>query len=165
MNVQQGTIDALYSLIGSCFKMNRFLDRQVSVLGVDLVCNHSSGLIHQNIAHYYPQLSDKIGELCLERYNINVEYEATPEGKDNYYTVADLIQKMEDKVIEFQNMFMGACKVAFDNGDIQIYSDLMDLLKDYNKIVEQVILLNDKIKAYGSNVMAFDHDIDTFWVL
>ena len=46
---------------------------------------------------------------------------------------------MEDKVIEFQNMFMGACKVAFDNGDIQIYSDLIDLLKDYNKIVEQVI--------------------------
>lgn len=165
MNVQQGTIDALYSLIGSCFKMNRFLDRQVSVLGVDLVCNHASGLIHQNIAHYYPQLSDKIGELCLERYNINVEYEATPEGKDNYYSVADLIQKMEDKVIEFQNMFIGACKVSLDNGDIQVYSDLMDLLSGYNKIVEQVILLNDKIKAYGSNVMAFDHDIDTFWNL
>mgnify|MGYP000865119161 FL=1 len=62
-------------------------------------------------------------------------------------------------------MYMGAMKVAFENNDLQVYSDLSDLLVDYNKIVEQVILLNDKIKSYGSNVMGFDQGIDTFWIL
>ena len=165
MNVQQSTIDSIYELIKQCFVMNRKLDRMVSVMGVNFACNHSAEKYLLGIAHFYPQFSDFLGERCLERYNIDVQYGETPSGKEDYLSVEDIIQTMEDKVIEFQNMYMGAMKVAFDNNDLQVYSDLSDLLVDYNKIVEQVILLNDKIKAYGSNVMAFDHDIDTFWVL
>ena len=165
MNVQQSTIDSIYELIKQCFVMNRKLDRMVSVMGVNFACNYSANKCHLGIAHYYPNLSDQIGERCLERYNIDIKYGETPSGKEDYLSVADIIQTMEDKVVEFQNMYMGAMKVAFENNDLQVYSDLSDLLVDYNKIVEQVILLNDKIKAYGSNVMGFDHDIDTFWVL
>ena len=165
MNVQQSTIDSIYGLIKQCFVMNRKLDRMVSVMGVNFACNYSANKCHLGIAHYYPNLSDQIGERCLERYNIDIKYGETPSGKEDYLSVADIIQTMEDKVVEFQNMYMGAMKVAFENNDLQVYSDLSDLLVDYNKIVEQVILLNDKIKAYGSNVMGFDHDIDTFWVL
>lgn len=166
MNVKQSTIDALYNLITGAFEMNRAFDRMVSVLGVNFACNHSSGLIHKGIAHYFPNFSDLIGERCLERYNINVEYGETPEGKQDYARVTDIIQNMEDKGIEYQNMVIGACKVALDNGDLQIYSDLSDLLRDYNKIVEQLILLNDKIQKYGEDrIMSFDHDIDTFWNL
>lgn len=165
MNVQQSTIDSIYELIKQCFVMNRKLDRMVSVMGVNFACNHSANKCHLGIAHYYPNLSDQIGERCLERYNIDIKYGETPSGKEDYLSVEDIIQTMEDKVVEFQNMYMGAMKVAFENNDLQVYSDLSDLLVDYNKIVEQVILLNDKIKTYGSNVMGFDHDIDTFWVL
>ena len=165
MNVQQSTIDSIYELIKQCFVMNRKLDRMVSVMGVNFACNYSANKCHLGISHYYPNLSDQIGERCLERYNIDIKYGETPSGKEDYLSVADIIQTMEDKVVEFQNMYMGAMKVAFDNNDLQVYSDLSDLLVDYNKIVEQVILLNDKIKAYGSNVMGFDHDIDTFWIL
>lgn len=165
MNVNENTVKVLYEIIAQCFQMNRFMDRCVSVLGVEFACNHSSSLIHQHIAHYFPQLSDQIGEKCLERYNISVEYGATDEGKQDYISVDDMIQKIEDKVIEFQNMFIGCLKASFDNGDLQIYIDLSELLKGYNEIVEQVILLNDKVKAYGENIMAFDHDIDTFWIL
>lgn len=165
MNVSDSTKNALYEMISQCFQMNRWLDRWVSVLGVNFACNNSSNLIHQNVAHYFPQLSDKIGEKCLERYNITVEYGATDEGKQSYTSVEDMIQQMEDKIINFQNMFIGCLKLSFNNGDLQVYTDLSDLLKGYNEIVEQVILLNDKIKAYDSNVMAFDHDIETFWKL
>lgn len=166
MNVNENTVNAIYILIKQCFEENRWLDRMVSVLGVNFVCNQSSNLIHHNIAHAYPKLSDKIGEMCLERYNIAVEYGETQEGKQNYASVSAMIQELENRSIDFQSMFMGVMKIAWDNNDLQIYSDLSDILSDYNFIVEQVILLNDKIQFYGENeIMKFDHDIDKFWIL
>ena len=166
MNVSQGTINGLYDLIGECFQYNRWFDRFVSVLGVKFACNQSANLIHQNIAHFYSQLSDKIGERCLERYNIPVEYASTDEGKQDYATVSDMIKQAESKVIDFQNMFSAMVKIAWDNDDINIYTDLSDLLRKYNIIVEQLILLNDKIGYYTEQeIMKFDHDIDKFWII
>lgn len=164
MIVSKPTQDALMELIKQCFVENRKFDRMVSVLGVQFACNQSSSHIHQHIAHYFPQLSDRIGELCLERYNIPILYGETPSGVEGYSSVVEIIHAMESRVINFQSMFMGVAKIAFDNNDLNVYSDLLSLLADYNKIVEQVILLADKIDNYAE-IMAFDHDIDGFWIL
>lgn len=166
MNVTEKTIEALYALITECFKQNRFLDRFVSVLGVKFACNQSAGLIHKNIAHYFPVLSDAIGGRTLERYNIAVKYGATPAGEQEYASVTEMMRILEDDMIAFQNLYMGAMKIAWNNNDLQVYTDLGDLLEGVNEIVEQVILLNDKIGYYGEDrIMSFDHDIDKFWIL
>ena len=145
MIVSKITENALMEIIQQCFIENRKLDRMVSVLGVNFVCPNISKKIHQKIAHYFPQLSDLIGEKCLERYNISVLYGDTPDGKEEYFSAIQLIEEMEKRVIDFQIMLMGVCKIAQDNNDIHIYAVLMDLLVGYNEIVEQVIVLNDKI--------------------
>ena len=166
MIVSQATQDALMEIIQQCFIENRKLDRMVSVLGINFVCPNISKKIHQKIAHYFPQLSDLIGEKCLERYNISILYGDTPDGKENYVSATQLIEEMEKRIIDFQIMLMGACKIAQENNDIHVYVDLMDLLRGYNEIVEQTILLNDKIHQYGENrVCSFDHDADSFWIL
>jgi hypothetical protein len=166
VNVSEKTIDGLYVLIKQCFEENRWTDRMVSVLGVKFACNQSSLLIHHGVAHAYPKLSDKIGELCLERYNIPVEYGSTNEGKQEYGSVMSMIQELEDRSIAFQNMLMGVMKIAWEDNDLQVYSDLSEILSDYNFIVEQVILLNDKMHYYGEDgIMKFDHDVDKFWSL
>jgi len=166
MIVSKPTEEALMEIIKQCFIENRKLDRLVSVLGVKFACSDVSKHIHQSIAHYFPQLSDKIGELCLERYNISVLYGETPNGYEDYPSVTNIIETLEHRVIDFQSMLMGVCRIAQDNDDIHVYADMIDLLKDYNKIVEQVILLADKIHYYGEEkIMSFDHDIDHFWVL
>lgn len=166
MIVSQQTQDALMELIKQCFVENRKLDRLVSVLGVKFACNQSANLIHHGMAHYYPSLSDKIGELCLERYNISVLYGETPSGVEDYNSVTDLIHMLERRVIDFQGVMMGVCKIAFDNNDINVYSDLLELLANYNNLVEQAILLGDKIDYYGEErIMSFDHDVDKFWIL
>lgn len=164
MIVSKQTQEALMELIKQCFVENRKFDRLVSVLGVKFACNQSASLIHKYIAHYFPQLSDKIGELCLERYNISVIYGETPSGAEDYSTVIEIIHTIESRIISFQSMFMGVAKIAFENDDLNVYSDLLTLLTQYNKIVEQAILLGDKIDFYGE-VMSFDHDIDKFWIL
>lgn len=166
MIVTKQTQDALMELIKQCFVENRKLDRMVSVLGVEFACNKTANLIHQNIAHYFPQLSDKIGELALERYNISVLYGETPSGMENFATATEIITELEKRVIAFQSMFMGVCKIAMDNNDIHVYADLLPLLTYYNNIVEQCILLSDKIGYYHEDrLMSFDHDVDEFWVL
>lgn len=166
MIVSKETQDALMELIKQCFVENRKLDRMVSVLGVEFACNKASSYIHQGIAHYFPQLSDKIGELCLERYNIAVIYGDTPRGDERFANVGEIIKAMETRIIAFQSLFMGVCKIAIDNNDINVYSDLLPLLADYNKIVEQAILIADKYGYYTEqNIMLFDHDFGDFWIL
>ena len=164
MIVTQATIDAVTELIGDCFKMNRHLDRLVSVLGVEFAYNNTANLVHQGIAHYYPTLADSLGERCLERYNIPVYYAATPEGGQDYTSVTEIIKDLEKVNIEFQTKMMGCCKVAFENNDIHVYAELLDLLEDVNKIVEQVILLSDKIDVYKDNP-SYDNHVTGFWVL
>lgn len=165
MLIADETIQSIYLLISECFKMNRKLDRQVSVLGVNFAMNNTADLCHEGIAHYFPSLSDKIAEKCLERYNIAVEYGETPSGKESYDSPLEIIDSMHESVIDFQTMFMGVIDIAYKNKDIQVFTDLLDLLKDYNNTVEQVILLKDKIHAYD-DMQSFDaHIKEHFWIL
>ena len=166
MIVSKNTQDALMELIKQCFIENRKFDRMVSVMGVKFAMNKTADRIHHGIAHWFPVLSDQLGERCLERYNISVLYGETPSGIEDYDRASDIIAEVERRVIDFQTMFMGVCKIALDNNDIHVYADLLDMLEDVNKVVEQVILLNDKMALYGEDrIMAYDHDIDHFWIL
>lgn len=166
MNVSQQTIDAIYEVINQCFQLNRFCDSLVSVLGVKFAMNNTSDKVHHTICHFPPKLSDSVSETCLERYNIIVEYGETKRERSDYTSVEEIISTLETRLIEFQNMYIGAMKIAFENNDLHIYSELNKFIEELNKIVGQSILLKDKIGFYGEeNSMNFDHDIDTFWTL
>lgn len=166
MIVSQPTIDALMEIIAQCFVENRKFDRMVSTLGVDFACPNVAKKVHHQIAHYFPQLSDMLGEKCLERYNISVLYGETPAGTEQYISVTQIIEEIEKRSLDFQIMFIGLCNIAKENNDLHVFADLMDLLKGYNNIVEQTILLADKIHQYGeNNISSFDHDVDSFWIL
>lgn len=67
-------------------------------------------------------------------------------------------------MIDFQSALMGVCRIAQDNGDLHVYVDMLDVLEDFNKIVEQAILLSDKIAIYGDKP-SFDRHITSFWIL
>ena len=153
-------------IIAQCFFVNRKLDRIVSILGVKLVCNEMANRIHLGIAHWFPVFADEIGEKCLERYNIPVEYGATPDGKEDYNGLTDATQALEDYVIDFHNMFIGVSKIAMENNDFHVFADLQDMMEDLNRIVEQVVLVNDKAKLFGNDkAMQMDKSIDGFWIL
>ena len=165
MIVSEATQKALTEIIGQCFRENRYLDRLVSVLGVKFAYNNTADLIHHGIAHYFPALSDQIGEKCLERYNIPVYYEATPSGGQDYSSVNEIIKDLEERMIDFQSALMGVCRIAQDNGDIHVYVDMLDMLEDFNEIVEQAILLSDKIDAYNGSISYDAHIKEHFWLL
>lgn len=163
--VSKSTQEALMEFVKQCFVMNRFLDRAVSVLGVKFAMNQAANLIHHGLAHAYPNLSDTAGEKCLEAYNISVVYGETPRGAEDYSTVAECIREINKRTIDFQTLTMGVCKIAHNNNDLQVYADMLDILKKVNEYVTQTILLEDKIGVYGNNIAAYDHDVKDFWIL
>lgn len=167
MNVRNNTIQALFDIIGECYEMNRYLDRFVSFIGVEFACNESADLIHHGISHWYPRFADEVGGLCLERYNISVKYPSTSAAEQDWDSVTNMIQELENKIIDFQNMLSKVKIIAREEGDEQVEADLSKLVRKHNYIVEQVILLNDKIKLYTeSNLASFDAHIRThFWIL
>lgn len=164
MNVSQQTINVCYELIGECFQFNRILDRAVSILGVKFAMNNTAKLLHGGYAHLFPQISDKIGEKCLEAYNIPVEYEHTDAGKQDYNSVKEIIELVEKISVDFQSMLSGAIIVAQENEDIQVYVELCEILKEFNPYVAQSILLVDKLNLYGDALYSYDaHITDHFW--
>lgn len=163
--VSQATQDALMEFIKQCFMMNRFLDRAVSVLGVKFAMNQLANLVHHGLAHAYPNLSDIAGEKCLEAYNISVIYGETPRGDQDYSTVSECVREINKRTIDFQTLTIGVCKIAHDNNDLQVYANMLDILKKINEYVAQTILLEDKIEVYGNNIGAYDHDVKDFWIL
>ena len=72
---------------------------------------------------------------------------------------------MNRLVLDFHSDLKDATKRIFNNDDVHVYADLIDLLKDYNKIVEQTILLEDKLKLYGDDMASYDVHINEFWIL
>ena len=163
--VSKSTQEALMEFVKQCFAMNRFLDRAVSVLGVKFAMNQLADLVHHGLAHAYPNLGDICGEKCLEAYNISVIYGETPRGDEDYSTVSECIREINKRTIDFQTLTMGVCKIAYNNNDLQVYVDMLDILKKVNEYVTQTILLEDKIEVYGNNIAAYEHDAPSFFFL
>lgn len=164
MLVTQETINAIYEIVGESFKANRLLDRCVSVLGVKFACNNASKHIHRELAHLYPLLADRFGEI-IEAYNIPIEYAATPSGKQDYESVEQIISDINDIAIEYQSYAMGVAKIALENNDIHVYTEILEILKEINKTVAATILLKDKIGLYKDDITSFDNHFDKFWLL
>lgn len=164
MLVSSKTVENLMYMVGECFKLNRVLDRCQSVIGVKFVYPVTAGLIHEHMAHWATAFADEIAEKTLERYNIPVIYYATPTGGKDYANIVEAIEDVETNIVNFQSMFMGCCKIAQENGDIHVYADLLDMLEEVNEVVEQAILMADKIHIYGEKP-SYDNHIKSWWFL
>ena len=164
MLVSQPTIDAVNELVTQCFTENRMLDGIVDSLTVKFGYSKTAELVHENMAHALPLIADTLGEKCLQCYGISVKYGPTPAAIDDYTSVQQICETISNRMIDFQSMLIGACKVAQDNGDLHVYVELLDVLEDFNPFVEQGLILVDLIKKYGNNP-SFDKNIEKYWIL
>ena len=95
-------------------------------------------------------MGDGIGDL-IEAYNEPIEYGNIEPHIENYESVLEVINKVYDSVITFQNELNQGAKIAYDNMDIHIFEGLMNIIEKHNKYVEQVILWKDITEKYMDN--------------
>ena len=83
----------------------------------------------------------------------------------SYSSVKELLYELRDYVVEYQTELNGCYKIAFNNNDFHICADLIDIIKDHNNVVRQMILLCNKIDIYGDSPSFDAHIKDNFWIL
>lgn len=166
MNITASTKSAVQELITQCYIDNARIDRMKSVLLADLSYNETADVVHKYIAHYFSNgIGDDLSEKCLERYNISVVFGGIPVMDKQYNTVEEVLNELLEIVIDFQNQLSMCIKIAMENMDKQIASDLLSFNVYYNNIVDQCILLVDKIKLYKDNPSFDAHLKDHFFIL
>ena len=164
INITQPTIDAVQEMIKESFLCNAKIDRLKSTLGVDLAYNNTANKIHIGIAHHFPiQEGDALGDL-LEGYNQSVIYGDIPKQDKTYDTAKEALDDLLDIVVDYQNKLNKCSMIAFENMDTHTYIGILAVVNGFSKIVEQCILLVDKINLYKDDP-SFDHDVDKFWIL
>lgn len=164
INITQETINAVQEIVRESFLCNAKIDRLKSTLGVDLAYNNTANKIHLNIAHHFPiQEGDVLGDL-LEGYNQSVVYGNIPIQNRTYLSAKEALDDLLETVLDYQNKLNKCAMIAFENMDTHTYKGILNVIDGYSKIVEQCILLVDKINLYKEDP-SFDHDIDKFWIL
>lgn len=166
MNVTPKTIDAVQEMVDESFKMTAKIDRMQSILSVKFAMNNTSDLIHHGMAHAY---SGKFGDdiaSTIEKYNIDIKYGDIQREETDYESIEVILSELMDSTIDYQNKLNMCAKIAFDEMDLHVYTDLVEIIKEHNKIVSQAILLKDKTLLYKGNYASYDAHIKSyFWNL
>ena len=160
------TKQAVQELISLSYVTNARIDRMKSVLVADLSYNETSDVVHEFIAHYFSNgIGDSLSDKCLERYNISVVFGGIPIMDKVYSSVKEVLDELLDLVIDYQNQMSMCIQIADDNMDKNVVSDLYEFNKDYNQIVDQCILMVDKIYLYNDNPSFDSHIKEHFFLL
>ncbi len=165
INISKPTIEAIHELNGEFFKMNRYWDATVSVLGVTFVCQQASKLLHEHTAHWYSSQADILNENCLENFNEVAFYPETPAGIVSYRDLIDMMEQMLQKTIDFQSMFMSVIDIALENKDRLVVVELDKILLRLNEQVASIILIRDKALQYKDDYTNFDNHFPSFFPL
>ena len=166
LNVTQQTIDVLQEMVDASFIMTARIDHMQSVLDAHFAYNNTGLLLHHGIAHVYSGFfGDEVADLGLQGYDIVVNYGKVPSMDKQYSSVNELLYELRDYVFDYQNRLNMCYKIAYDNMDIHVAADIMDIIEEHNKLVRQSILLCNKIDIYNGNPSFDAHVLNHFNLL
>lgn len=147
INVTEETVKTLQALVHDAFETNAILDRIKTVMTTTLAFPIFGNYVHMLAHRYAINIGDGVGDL-LEDYNEPVEYGNIPTHINNYSDIQSAIDAVYNSVLTYQNELNQSAKVAFDNMDTHIYEGLLEIIKEHNKYVKQVILWKDITDRY-----------------
>lgn len=163
MLISEQTSIALDELVGVFFDLNRTTDRMISVMQNEWCMPKAVSIIHPNIAHVYPLLSDKITEI-KDRYNLSSVYPVTHQDDRNYTNLQDmfgtLLKENEDAYQEIKLVD----KIAVENGDFMVQADLVEFMQKFNVLFSQIVTLNDKAIQMPTDYDIFDQHISEWGI-
>lgn len=166
MYITLETQQAIQELISLTYINNARIDRMKSVLLAKFAYNETGEVVHEFIAHYFSNgIGDALSEQCLERYNIPVIFGGIPRMDKDYSTVKEILEDLLNLAQDYQIALSKTIEVAVKNEDRNISSDLIGFMQDYNLIVDQCILLVDKIELYRDNPSFDAHIKEHFFIL
>lgn len=164
MLINEKTSKDLDTLYGQFFNLNSCFDNAVSYMLNDWAMVKASEIIHKNLAHLFPLMADKVSEIKDNFDERSVRF-AVEEHTETYENLIDMFDKLLDECKVTYEMIKLVNKGAMENGDLNVHADLLDLVKDFNKVIGQVITLNNKAHQLIDMYDMFDAHIDEWGIV
>jgi ferritin len=159
---------ALNNIVLNCFYINRQEDRNMTELSVQFTMNQTSDTLHPILAHSPLALADLIGDYQDQR-NALTAYGLVPEDNTNYNSVLEMFEKSLVCWLNLEKAVSDALEVCLNENDATSRIFLESFLLKIIPFTAQVILLCDKIEAYGETNtlgrMLFDDNIESFIIV
>ena len=155
----------LDNLIGDFFKMNRLLDRGMSILAIDFKIPHVSNFVHQKLAHIYigDKFADAIGDYKLSR-DCNIIYPAVPIGDKSYESPYHLFLELYNSNVALEDSIKDAIDECDEEGDLvtkDMLGDILEDLAEYTAISKNLVDIFEPCGADRFKLTMIDANIDS----
>lgn len=153
MLISKETCKDLDTLYGQFFNLNSLFDRAVSVMLNDWAMVQASDIIHHKLAHLFPLMADMVSEIKdnYDESSVRPELQAHTETYDN---LAEMFDRLLDECVATYDMIRLVNKCALEHNDFNVHVELTVLMRSFNKIIGQMLTLNNKAHQI--------EDFDTF---
>lgn len=156
--------NTLDEIIGNFFKLNRLLDRGMSVLAIDFKIPHVSNFVHQKLAHAYigDKFADAIGDYKLSR-DCNIVYPETPIGNKTYESPLQLFVELYTMNLELEDFIKDAIDECDEEGDLvtkDMLDDILEDLSEYTSISKNLVDIFESCGTDRFKLTMIDANID-----
>ena len=113
----------------------------------------ASDIIHHKLAHLFPLMADMVSEIKdnYDESSVRPELQAHTETYDN---LAEMFDRLLDECVATYDMIRLVNKCALEHNDFNVHVELTALMRSFNKIIGQMLTLNNKAHQI--------EDFDTF---
>ena len=162
--ISQNLNSKLDEIVKKCFEGNRLLDRISNQLDLKFVMTKSSEVIHQRLAHKYPNpLADMVSKYQGDR-NMETVYGMTPLDGTVYDTPLQIFETYFEYQLQLERLLNEAVDVAMSEGDFFTLQFLFEFIEEIIPYTKQALLYYDKAKLYD-DWMRFDNHIERFTII
>lgn len=164
MRLSDKTSQALDILVGQYFSLNRVFDRAVSWMEVEFAMPNAANIIHHKLAHFWPLMADMVSDF-KHQWNVTTVYPATQAASQGYENLEELTDHLLNNTTLVYDVIKQTYQIAKEEGDFNANAMLQRLMQDMNKVIGQVILLNDKAKQMPTAYDEYDRHIDSWGIV
>lgn len=164
MMLSDKTSEALDYLVGAYFDLNRTFDRAVSVMEVKFAMPNAANIIHHKLAHLWPLMADVVSDF-KHQWNVMTVYPETHRDARDYQDLDDMMGALLKEALDVYEIIKQAYVIAKEEGDFNANAMLQNLMQDMNKVVAQVIVLDDKAKQMPTDFDNYDRHIDSWGII
>lgn len=163
MILSEKTSQALDTIVGACFDLNRSFDRAVSILQNNFSMPQAADIIHHKLGHLWPLMADLVSEF-KDECNITTYYPETHGDGRTYSNLQEMMDTLLDETIEVYDMVKMTYQVAKDNGDLNACAFLMKFTRLMTMVIGQIYTLRDKAAQMPTDYDTYDAHIDDWGI-
>lgn len=164
MMLSDKTSGALDYLVGAYFDLNRTFDRAVSVMEVKFAMPNAANIIHHKLAHLWLLMADVASDF-KHQWNVMTAYPETHRDARDYQNLEDMMATLLKETLDVYEIIKQAYAISKEEGDFNANAMLQELMRDMNKVVAQVVVLDDKAKQMPTDFDNYDRHIDSWGIV